>query len=292
MSSDASDIIAYLLSGPYVTFYAVVFFRQLRVVSLTPTLSCVASAGEGDDRKALYAAFDGALALLRRINKDTQDPVRIPSYLKSQFEDHRLPYVSALPKYDAPGEIRFRILQLHPDKQDYRLLYIAKTLDEKEKLIIVKFTRRYSIELHAFCAARGYALAILGFKQIPGGWFVVAMDCISPPMCPSQSPRLQGLFDGWKEELQELVQSFHDAGFVHGDLREPNILCDGDKLKLIDYDWGGVVGEARYPHARLCLELTDGRDGTDSRITKDDDKRVLQNTLDGLRGIAACMVPR
>ena len=265
------------------------------MIGLTPTLSefCVTSAGEGDDRKALYAAFDGALALLRRLDQDAKEFTRIPPSLKIKYEDRRFPYVSALPKYEAPGEIRFRILQPHPDKQDYRLLYLARTLDEKEQLIMVKITRRYSIELHAFCAARGQAPGIVGFKQIPGGWFVVAMDCISPPMPPSHSPELQGLFDAWKGELQELVQPFHDAGFVHGDLREPNILCDGDKLKQIDYDWGGVVGEARYPHARLCSELTDGRVGTDSRITKDDDKRVLQNTLDGLRARAiAGMVPR
>jgi len=291
MSLDVSDFKMYILPGPYVTFYAVLFFFQLRVVSLTPTLSCITSAGEGDDRKALYAAFDGALTLLGRINEDAKNFIAIPPSLKIPYEDHRLPYVSALPKYDAPGEIRFKILRLHPDKQDYRLLYIAKRLDE-EKPIMVKFTRRYSIELHAFCAARGNAPSIFGFKQIPGGWFVIAMDYISPSMYPSESPNLQSLFVSWKEELQELVHSFHDAGFVHGDLRQPNMLCDGDKLKLIDYDWGGAVGEARYPHARLCSELTDGRVGIDPRITKDDDKRVLENTLDKLMVKAACMVPR
>ena len=282
MSSDASDIIVHIFPDPYVTFYAVVFFRQLRVVSLTPTLSCVTSAGEGDDRKALYAAFDGAFTLLRRIDEDVKNFIANPPSLKIQYEDRRLPYVSALPKYDAPGEIRFKILRPHPGKQDHRHLYIAKRLDDKEQLIMVKFTRRYSIELHAFCAARGNAPSILGFKQIPGGWFAIAMDCILQSTYPSESPKLQSLFASWEEELQKLVQSFHDAGFVHGDLREPNILCDEDKLKLIDYDWGGVVGEARYPHARLCSELMDGRVGTDPRITKDNDKRVLLNTFEKL----------
>ena len=66
---------SYHLPGPYVTFYALIHFpnRQLRVVSLTPALSCVASAGEGDDRKALYAAFEGALVLLRHIDDDAKN---------------------------------------------------------------------------------------------------------------------------------------------------------------------------------------------------------------------------
>jgi hypothetical protein len=48
---------------------------------------------------------------------------------------------------------------------------------------------------------------------------------------------------------------------------------------LLDFDWGGKVGEARYPQARLCAELIDGRKGTDPGITKGDDERVLDNTL-------------
>jgi hypothetical protein len=93
------------------------------------------------------------------------------------------------------------ILRLHFSTQDYRLLYIVEGSDKKQ--IIVKFTRRYSIELYAFCAGRGHALGILGFGQLPGGWSVVAMDYISPSVHPSQSP----------------------YGLAHGDLREPNILA-------------------------------------------------------------------
>jgi tRNA A-37 threonylcarbamoyl transferase component Bud32 len=32
------------------------------------------------------------------------------------------------------------------------------------------------------------------------------------------------------------MQSFHDEGLVHGDLREPNILCDGENVMSIDFD--------------------------------------------------------
>jgi tRNA A-37 threonylcarbamoyl transferase component Bud32 len=75
------------------------------------------------------------------------------------------------------------------------------------------------------------------------------------------------------------MQSFHDEGLVHGDLREPNILCDGEKMMLIDFDWGGEVGKACYPHARLCHDLMEGRDCTSPQITKGDGRGVLQNTL-------------
>jgi hypothetical protein len=285
---------SYSLLGPYVTFYALIYFpnRQLRVVSLTPALSCIASASDGDDRMALYAAFDGALNLLRRIDDDAKFFVRRPP--KIFHTDSKFPYVDVLPKYGAPGEkVNFMMYWLNPEGRSNQFMYVAKILDGSEsgeqKLVMVKFARQYSIALHSFCAERGYAPAVRGFEQIPGGWFVVAMDLIMPFVTPSVSHSLPRLLDKWTEELQDLVQSFHDAGFVHGDLREPNILCDGEKLKLIDFDFGGVAGEACYPHARLCRPLRDGRKGTDPKITKDDDKRILQDTLAGLKEKASDM---
>jgi hypothetical protein len=59
------------------------------------------------------------------------------------------------------------------------------------------------------------------------------------------------------------------------------------RLMLVDFDWGGEVGKACYPHARLCYELTDGRDGGDPAITKEDDRRVLHNAFEDLKRIVA-----
>ena len=171
----------------------------------------------------------------------------------------------------------------HPDTQDDRLLFLAETLDSDEKLILVKFSRRYAHQLHGFCASRGQAPDVLDFKQIPGGWSVVAMDYIHPCVHPSESPKLTSLCDQWADDMKNLVQSFHDLDLVHGDLREPIMLCNGEKVMLVDFDWGGKVGEAYYPIARLSPELTDGRDNTNPKITKDDDWRVLQNTLRALK---------
>ena len=43
----------------------------------------------------------------------------------------------------------------------------------------------------------------------------------------------------------------HKAGFVHGDLRKPNILPvrvdESVRLQVIDFDFGGKLGEAVYP---------------------------------------------
>ncbi|KAF8327235.1 uncharacterized protein EI90DRAFT_2975252 [Cantharellus anzutake] len=263
--------------GPYITFYAIIFLGQWHIVSLTPTLSCIPSACEGRDQKALYAAFSAALDLLSCIDSDAKRLMHTRPKLEHGY--YKLPYVSELPRYEKSGKIRFRILGLHPHVHDIRHLYIAETTTFGKEQIIVKFARRYSIALHALCAKEGHAPEILGYEPLPGGWFAIAMDYITPTVHPGDSDNLADHCQKWVNELRKLMQSFHSAGFVHGDLREPNILCSGDRVMLIDFDWGGKVGEVYYPSAQLCPELMDEREGTDPRILQADDVRVLGNTL-------------
>jgi serine/threonine protein kinase len=274
----------YIILGPSVTFYAIIFLRQWRLVRLTPTLSCIASACEGSDRMALYAAFSGASSLLECIDQDARHMMTTPSLI--ELTDPKLPYVSKLEKHNALGQIEFQILSPHPSARDHRLLYIAETSGGRR--IIVKFMRTYSIELHSFCVQHGHAPAILGFQQLPGGWLAVAMEYLVDSVHPSESPDLHALCATWVHQLEGLMLSFHSNGFVHGDLREPNILCSGKTVMLIDFDWGGKVGDACYPPACLAPELTEGRTGIDQFISKDDDRRVLGNTIEELK-IKACM---
>ena len=48
-------------------------------------------------------------------------------------------------------------------------------------------------------------------------------------------------------QLRMAMDGLHEAGYVHGDLRGPNLLIAKDGLKLVDLDWCGKAGEARYP---------------------------------------------
>src|SRR5712672_331390 len=194
-------------------------------------------------------------------------------------------YISALPKYGvAKEEIQFQIIRRHLPQSDHSILYVAETTPNRE-IILLKFTRHYSIELHEFCASRQRAPRIIGFQSLPGDCLVIAMEYLSLYVSPSQahSTILDRFCDKWINDLQKLTQEFHKSNLVHGDLRESNILCDGKDLVVLDFDWGGKVGEVYYPNAPLCSELTDGRTRTDLMITQDDDNRVLQYTINKLK---------
>jgi hypothetical protein len=48
------------------------------------------------------------------------------------------------------------------------------------------------------------------------------------------------------KKLREHVDTLHEADFVHGDLRQPNLIVVGEDVWLLDFDWTGKVGEAFY----------------------------------------------
>ena len=43
------------------------------------------------------------------------------------------------------------------------------------------------------------------------------------------------------------MQKAHQDGFVHGDLRPPNIIITNNGPQIIDFDWAGKIGIACYP---------------------------------------------
>jgi tRNA A-37 threonylcarbamoyl transferase component Bud32 len=83
---------------------------------------------------------------------------------------------------------------------------------------------------------------------------------------------------------------FHDAGYVHGDIRDTNILVDINslasdyaenvKVHLIDFDWAGKAGEVKYPIGVniKSVKRPDGV-GDGALITKDHDKAMVTTYL-------------
>ncbi|KAG5649281.1 hypothetical protein H0H81_004858 [Sphagnurus paluster] len=259
-----------------VTFHAIITIgHQYRTIPLTPTLSCLSDASDGDDRKKLYSAFTAALVLLACIQEYSARYVASPPP-KIPENCHRYPAVTELRHYGSNGTVKFQIKGFHTDRQSYRLLYLATT--EDGQLILVKCTRHYCIELHHFCARRKLSPQILGFERLPSGWYAIAMEYFLPVAPLLAADGLQEHGRRWIAELRDLVESFHAAGFVHGDLRDANIICDGEQAFLIDFDWAGKAREVSYPVdlENLNPDLLKDRTSTKATITVDDDIRVLR----------------
>ncbi|KAF8833241.1 hypothetical protein BDN67DRAFT_792596, partial [Paxillus ammoniavirescens] len=159
------------------------------------------------------------------------------------------PHCTSFTSLDDGSQKRFRYKeQPHDDK----LVFFGTLLEDTEVAICIKFVRRYSREAHSLCASLGFAPKLRGFEQVPGGWFMVVMDklvgyklladlCDSPDSHPPES-----VFEAISDQLKHL----HLGGFVHGDIRDTNIMLKEDDQKqfmIIDFDWAGKIGKVRYP---------------------------------------------
>ena len=53
-----------------------------------------------------------------------------------------------------------------------------------------------------------------------------------------------------KKHLNQVLVQIHQQGYVHGDLRNVNVMVTNGltpAVMLVNFDWAGKIGEARYP---------------------------------------------
>ena len=271
---------------------------NMRVAPLTPMLPLATPADDEQSRRSLFLAFKAASIVLFKIQADAQrlvqeTPPEIPLELR------RLPSVTGIEAVTAtspPSRINFTLVGRHDTNIENRNLYHA-LLDSTNEEIYVKFTRRYSRNLHDFCAARGLAPKLLGFERLPGGWFGLAMEKIDimglSDIAPSEFAACVLELETWKKDIGKLVEDFHREDLVHGDLRLANFIFTKDRpcrMLLADFDWGGKAEEVYFPRGELAAELytQDGQHGRlDRAITKVHDDMVLAGTFRRLDEIAA-----
>ncbi|RDX41679.1 hypothetical protein OH76DRAFT_1318718, partial [Lentinus brumalis] len=116
--------------------------------------------------------------------------------------------------------------------------------------VVVKFADTYCKDAHELLAHQSPPLAP---KLWHCAWeeqvsmYVVIMDYLAEP-----ATRMVDAPDAVKrthlESLRTAVETLHAHGWVVGDLREQNVFLCGDSVQLVDLDWAGKEGEARYPY--------------------------------------------
>jgi serine/threonine protein kinase len=167
---------------------------------------------------------------------------------------HLFPYINS---YSINGnEVRFKYLQrLKPERTSS--VFKAQVLDDS-KFIVVKFVRRYNEEAHALLANFNLAPQLYYVEPEPQQSFATGQILVRRPRMivmeyvDGDSPRdafyhekpPQNFFD----DINEAIEKLHQKDLVFGDLRGPNIIVgERGNVKLIDFDWCGEAGKARYP---------------------------------------------
>ncbi|KZT67958.1 hypothetical protein DAEQUDRAFT_640023, partial [Daedalea quercina L-15889] len=115
--------------------------------------------------------------------------------------------------------------------------------EKQEMDVVVKFTETYGAEAHRLAYQHGFAPELRFCDKIDSiGMWMVVMDYVNGRMATAP------LAAAAVSSLRKAVETLHAAGFVFGDLREPNVMVAEDgQVKLVDFGRSGRVGEARYP---------------------------------------------
>ncbi|KAG6836950.1 hypothetical protein H0H93_000590, partial [Arthromyces matolae] len=120
----------------------------------------------------------------------------------------------------------------HPNK----LVFLAYIDDNRDKKVVVKFASRYNTTAHRILAEVGEAPQL--FFPTPddnpvamyGGRHLIVMDFVSMESSSESFSKVQ------HNKIKKSIQRLHQQNIVFGDLRSPNILVDGDRTMLIDFD--------------------------------------------------------
>lgn len=194
------------------------------------------------------------------------------------------PYQSSYKAEDGTS-VKFKYMErIHPDK----LLFLCQS-DQDENLC-VKFTKRYSPDAHRCCADKGMAPRLYATETLPGDWTMVVMEYLASPeyTCVASSRRDPAI----TESVKRAADILHQGGFVHGDIRNLNLMVrkgsnqDEWKVKIIDFDWAGKVGDARYPPNVNRREIRRPKGVKDGElILQEHDREMIEYIFDPVLSI-------
>lgn len=127
--------------------------------------------------------------------------------------------------------------------------------------IVVKFVERYSVRAHRMLAEKDLAPRLLHYGPVHpsnSSLSMVVMEYIrGDTFALAKSKMNNDTVETVKSEIKRVLTVLHENGLVFGDLRPPNVMITEAKktvrVKLIDFDWAGEVGQVEYPHLLSSL---------------------------------------
>ncbi|KAI6098759.1 hypothetical protein F5141DRAFT_1032487 [Pisolithus sp. B1] len=276
-----------ILVGPYIIFAGAAW--NLRPHAQTLSTPLLLNSHHTDKQNLLVvarhiAAFRKAIRSL----KEHYDTAPFSPLTPSPPLRHIFPWPTSFYTPDGSQKVDFTYER---PLYDNKLLFFGTRGDTQER-ICIKFAPSYSKEAHECCVTLNCAPALLGFNSIPGGWTIVAMEALtdytSLYQLTKSTPLTLCVFEALYEEMLKCLKSFHDKGFVHGDIRDTNIMISHDRknVKFIDFDWAGKADDknTRYPCNVNTLEVKrpDDVEGW-APIQKCHDEAMLGNIANDIR---------
>jgi len=230
---------------------------RVKVEPLTPLFNLSTHRMEQDDRFAIASSLDALVAAAHNLTThyqalDTEARANhVPSDYYSRLQKARgFPFLTS---YEHDGR---RITLTYDARLDDEKLIFSAIVgqgDSAHDECLVKYTRWYSKETHEHLASYGFAPMLRQCVQVSAEWIAIIMDRSKYEVLYGQMLS-NAEQEKVRRKVNSMVQVLHEGGFVHGDIRDVNLLVDVGSLAsdnvavhVVDFDWAGRIGEARYP---------------------------------------------
>lgn len=234
------------VAGPYISFGGAILVDAFTVESFTDYIYLGGNpfAQERIIQLArIFVVLSQALLSLKRFYqelklKPTPDLPRLfpcPTYFSDRMPQTKLTFTA---RFNYEGR----------ESDDYRRSLFRGTYGDKE--VLIKFCARYGGDGHRIVAEKRHAPELFFCEQIQGGVTMVIMKFIAGQDAYYRFKNFD-LPPSILDDVKSAIEVLHGVGLVFGDLRRPNIIIDKltgqERALLIDFEWVGQDGQARYP---------------------------------------------
>jgi hypothetical protein len=135
------------------------------------------------------------------------------------------------------------------EADNYRRSLFEATYNDRQ--VLIKFCQAYHGNAHRIVADAGYAPQLFFCERLRGGVMMVIMELVDGRDAFHHFGSTKTIPSDLLDDVKAAISILHDANLVFGDMRRPNILVkkENDRLRalLIDFEWVGEAGQARYP---------------------------------------------
>lgn len=141
------------------------------------------------------------------------------------------------------------------------LLFLASSNGLPQQLLVKLVAGdRYGVDAHRKLAEAGFSPVLFDVVKVKGAPAAYIMEYIPSSdgwdTLYDYAKKHQDVTSHIQSPLKQITDFMEKENIVHGDLRPNNILVrqavssQALELKVVDFDWAGVAGEARYPWRR------------------------------------------
>ena len=156
-------------------------------------------------------------------------------------------------------------------KESRKMLFVARRTDTQAP-VLVKFTDMYGEQIHRELAAEGLA-PDLYYVGRHTGLSMVVMELLSGCRMWNEESRTEQLV----RKLRRAGTILEEKGYVHGDLRPPNVHTKEGNIYILDFDWAWMEGHAVYPDVLNPSQNWHSDAEVGSLIMKEHDKFMIEN---------------